>query len=326
LAETHGAAETHGRALWFRAFGNPLDVLELEEGPLAPLADNHIRVRMIAAPINPSDLIPVSGAYAHRVRPPLVCGYEGVGVVIEGRGRGQSLVGQRVLPLRGAGTWQSHVDCDPAWAVVVPDDIEDHLAARAYINPLAAFLMLKTNDLRGKHILLNAAGSTCAGLLAQWALAEGAAGVTGIYRSASHLPALEIQGIVPVACDDLAHIAAAARRADMVFDAVGGGLAALILQNLQPHARFLSYGLLSGAMIEIPQGGPYPQRFHIRDHFDGLTPAIWQDWFATLWPRLRQSHMPEATFFPLANWRKALTDFETAGRLSKPLLDLRLSR
>lgn len=311
------------QALWFRDFGNPLDVLRLEENSLPPLADKRIRVRMIAAPINPSDLIPVTGAYAHRVRPPLVCGYEGVGIVIEGQGEGTSLIGRRVLPLRGAGTWQTHVDCDPAWAVPVPDDIRDALAARAYINPMATFLMLKTHDPRGKRILLSAAGSTCAALLAQWALDGGASDVTGIYRSETHLPELKALNLTPVSCDDVATIAAAARRADLVFDAVGGDLGSLILRHVPKQARFVSYGLLSGTMVEIPPTGPYPERFHIRDHLEGLSPDIWQGWFRALWPRLRQSHMPEATLFPLTDWRIALAEFATAGRKFKPALDLR---
>ena len=316
-------AEAYGQALWFRAFGNPQDVLALEEGPLGPLADNHIRVRMIAAPINPSDLIPVSGAYAHRVRPPLVCGYEGVGVVIEGKGRGTSLIGQRVLPLRGAGTWQTHVDCDPAWAVVVPDDIEDHLAARAYINPLAAFSMLKTHSPRGKHILLSAAGSTCAGLLAQWALADGAADVTGIYRSATHRSELEALDIAAVSSDAPEAIAAVAAHADLVFDAVGGDLGSGILRHLPKQARFVSYGLLSGKMIDIPSQGPFPIRFHIRDHLDGLSPDIWQGWFAALWPRLRKSRLPDVSSVPLAEWDAALRADAVPGRLTKVMLDLR---
>jgi NADPH:quinone reductase-like Zn-dependent oxidoreductase len=41
--------------------------------------------------------------------------------------------GQRVLPLRGEGTWQSHLDI-ANWLVPVPDEIDDRLAARAYIN------------------------------------------------------------------------------------------------------------------------------------------------------------------------------------------------
>jgi NADPH:quinone reductase-like Zn-dependent oxidoreductase len=316
-------AGTHRQALWFRDFGNPLDVLRLEDAPLPPLENNRIRVRMRVAPINPSDLIPVTGGYAHRVLPPLVCGYEGVGMVIEGVGEGRSQNGRRVLPLRGQGTWQTHVDCDPAWAVPVPDDIDDALAARAYINPLAAFLMLDRHDVRGKHVVLTAPASTCAGLLGAWALDRGARTVTGIYRSHGAVDAPQAIGMEAVPDTDAAAIDMAARRADIVFDAVGGPLASSILKSMPPSANFVSYGLLSGISAEIPPAGPHPQRFHIRDHLEGLAPEIWHGWFARLWPLLRKSRMPDTALFPLTDWRPALQNFAIAGRRFKPMFDLR---
>ena len=130
-------------ALWFRRFGDPL-----QDRP-----ESKIRVRMIYTPINPSDIIPITGAYYHTVKPPQIAGYEGVGVVVEANRSAESLVGRRVLPLRGTGTWQCYVDCETSWAVPVPDDIEDTLAARAYINPLAAYLMLKKWPVRAKRVL-----------------------------------------------------------------------------------------------------------------------------------------------------------------------------
>ena len=36
---------------------------------------------MLVRPINPSDLIPITGAYAHRIPLPNIPGYEGVGIV-----------------------------------------------------------------------------------------------------------------------------------------------------------------------------------------------------------------------------------------------------
>ncbi|VEA70088.1 Uncharacterised protein [Serratia rubidaea] len=70
-------------ALWYREFGAPEAVLRLENAPPAALTAGNVRVAMRLAPVNASDLIPLSGAYRHRVVPPAVAGYEGVGVVTE---------------------------------------------------------------------------------------------------------------------------------------------------------------------------------------------------------------------------------------------------
>lgn len=277
---------------------------------------------MAAAPINPSDLIPIQGAYRQRLSPPLVAGYEGVGTVVEAPETARELSGRRVLPLRGFGTWQRYVDCDPAWAVPVPDDVDTSLAARAYINPLAALLMLGAWPVKGRRVVLSAAGSSCANLLAQWALEAGAREVVGIYRSALRRQTLQALGVRPVAMRSAAAVDQAARRAEVAFDAVGGPLAERLLAGMRPDAVFVSYGLLSGGAFAVPAGSPVPRRFHLRDSLATVEPATWQAWFRELWPLLRRAAMPEMAAFPLRDWRRALDCFDSPGRSAKPLLDL----
>ncbi|MGD1736465.1 alcohol dehydrogenase catalytic domain-containing protein, partial [Klebsiella pneumoniae subsp. pneumoniae] len=170
-------------AIVYDRYGPPSAVLTLKRLPLAPLAGGRVRVRMRFAPVNPSDLIPVTGAYRHRTRLPAVAGYEGLGEVVAAPYGSRLCAGQRVLPLRGGGTWQRFIDLDETWLVPVPPAVDDLLAARGYINPLTAMLMLKRWPVAGKHLVLTAASSSCASLLGQWALAMGARSVSGIIRS-----------------------------------------------------------------------------------------------------------------------------------------------
>ncbi|WP_312809561.1 zinc-dependent alcohol dehydrogenase family protein [Agrobacterium cavarae] len=295
-------------------------MIKLETGELADLGPAQIRVRMLASPINPSDLIPVTGAYSHRIKPPLVAGYEGVGIVVSASPETASLIGQRVLPLRGSGTWQRYVDCDPAWAISVPDDIEDDLASRAYINPLAAFLMTRRWNPVGRKVLVTAASSTCAGLLAQWSSSMGAEEVVGVYQSAEHVPLLRRFGMTPIPADSSAVMAAHAQATDLVFDAVGGELATNVLSAMRPDATFVSYGLLSGKAIFVASGGPRPLRFHIRDHLEGQSSAVWQEWFREIWPLLRSTSLPIPRRFRVDDWKHALAYFNERGRQSKPVL------
>ncbi|NIY46489.1 zinc-dependent alcohol dehydrogenase family protein [Cedecea colo] len=305
-------------ALWFREFGQPEEVLALEYSPLAPRAAGKLRVQMRYSPINPSDLIPVTGAYRHRVVPPRVAGYEGVGVVIEADN--PAFIGQRVLPLRGEGTWQRWLDCDPQWAVPVPGSIPDVLAARGYINPLAAYVMLKKWPVQGKTVLLTAATSSCAGLLAQWAKLQGAKAVFGVYRSDNQIAALEQDGVIAVSINDKRGMHYAAQQAEIVFDAVGGELATALLQHMQPGTDFISYGLLSGQLYQMTGGYIRPQRFHLRDTLAVTAAEVWQRWFTELWGMLAVSKLPEVRLFPLENWREALDEFAVPGRRSKPML------
>ncbi|WP_155721277.1 alcohol dehydrogenase catalytic domain-containing protein [Corynebacterium glutamicum] len=82
-------------------FGQPLDVLQVEDIAPVELEPDAARVRMIASPINPSDLIPVTGAYRSRTALPFIPGFEGVGVIESARD--QSLVGKLVIPIGAAG-------------------------------------------------------------------------------------------------------------------------------------------------------------------------------------------------------------------------------
>lgn len=307
-------------SLWFRQFGEPEQVLTLEKMPLAPLIPGSLRVRMHYAPVNPSDLIPVTGAYRHRVCPPRVAGYEGVGIVEQADS--PAWIGKRVLPLRGQGTWQRWVDCPMQWAVPVPDNVTDELAARGYINPLAAWLMLKKWPVAMKSVLITAAGSTCAGLLAQWAKRQGATQVYGIYRSPQHLPSLLRSGIIPLSDDDEHGIADAAAKVDVVFDAVGGELATLILLHLRPNVAMVSYGLLSGKAFSPRGKNITAQRFHLRDMLAVTPVQEWQGWFISLWELLRETPQPAVTVYALEEWRQALALFRESGRQRKPLLKL----
>jgi hypothetical protein len=72
-------------AIVYDRYGPPAAVLTLKRAPLAPLAGGRVRVRMRYAPVNPSDLIPITGAYRHRTRLPAVPGYEGLGEVVAAR-------------------------------------------------------------------------------------------------------------------------------------------------------------------------------------------------------------------------------------------------
>ncbi|TCV92249.1 MDR/zinc-dependent alcohol dehydrogenase-like family protein [Biostraticola tofi] len=307
-------------ALWYHQFGAPAEVLTLENAPMPVAAADKIRIAMISTPINPSDLIPITGAYRHRLQPPLVAGYEGLGRVISTTGAWKAFNGRRVLPLRADGTWQRFLDIDPRWLVWVPEDVTDDIAARGYINPLAAMLMLKQVAVRGAKVLVSGAGSQCAGLIAQWALMQGAREVVGIYRSPIHRSGLVQLGITPVASMDIDGINAAAAGSQVVFDAVGGPQGTAMLAAASPATVFVSYGLLSGRPLRIAPGGCLPRRFHLRDQLVGVTPETWQHWFQTLWPLLCHTRLGGLNRFPLDRWRDALAYFGTPGRTDKPLL------
>ncbi|WOJ98159.1 zinc-dependent alcohol dehydrogenase family protein [Congregibacter brevis] len=286
------------------------------------LQPNTVRVAMTYAPINPSDLIPITGAYRQRIGLPTIAGYEGVGLVIEAPAEFSHLLGQRVLPLRGEGTWQTVVDCPATCAVEVPDGISDLLAARAYINPLAALTMLHLWPPKGKVILLTAAGSECAEYLGRWALRQGAARVLGIYRSECRVDRLAECGIEPISILDRHAIHDASVQANIAFDALGGEIGTAALGHMRHEAKFVSYGLLSNEPVAIgsEQSSGY-HRFHLRDHLPSFLGPAMQNAFAGIWPRLAETGPLAPRVFGAQYWQEALEETTRPGG-RKSVLDL----
>ncbi len=126
----------------FYEFGSPESVLKVEHKNIQSPKNGEVLVRMKVRPINPSDLIPIRGAYSHRISLPNIPGYEGVGIVEDvGASVSQELIGKRVLPLRGEGTWQEFVKTSAEFAVPIPNFIDDYTASQLYINPIKTWLI-----------------------------------------------------------------------------------------------------------------------------------------------------------------------------------------
>ena len=112
------------RALVFDQLGDPAQVLRVKDLPLPTPGSGEVRVRMLAAPINPSDLMFIQGIYGRKPELPATAGFEGAGIVEEaGPGLlGRMRVGKRVAVLHGrGGTWQEHAIVPSRQVVPVPN-------------------------------------------------------------------------------------------------------------------------------------------------------------------------------------------------------------
>jgi len=65
-----------------RAFGEPRQAVGLQEAERTAPGPGEVEIRIRRAAINPSDLIPVTGAYRSRTALPFVPGFEGVGEIV----------------------------------------------------------------------------------------------------------------------------------------------------------------------------------------------------------------------------------------------------
>src|SRR5436190_24299437 len=92
------------RSVRFYEFGNPADVLHVEDVAQPEPGANQVLVRLRARSINPSDLLTVRGLYGALPALPATPGLEGMGeVAAVGEGVKTLRPGQRVIPLGVAG-------------------------------------------------------------------------------------------------------------------------------------------------------------------------------------------------------------------------------
>ena len=152
------------KAIVCEHWGDPEQVLQVRDVP-APLQpkSGEVRVRMLASPINPSDLLMIRGIYGRQPSLPCVPGFEGVGIVEEGSGiLAWRVKNKRVAVLNGnSGNWQEHVIIPARQAVPVPDDLTDEQAASFFVNPTSALAMTQyvLKVPRDAWLLQTAAGS-----------------------------------------------------------------------------------------------------------------------------------------------------------------------
>jgi NADPH:quinone reductase-like Zn-dependent oxidoreductase len=171
-------------AIQHNEFGDPAEVLQVASLPLPEPGPGEVRVKLLAATINPSDYGMIGGSYARLRELPAVAGREGVGQV-DALGAGVSTVevGAHVrFPEEGA--WQEYA-CLPAEdLLVVPNSVPVEQAAISFINPPTAYYLLtQVVDLpEGSWVLQNAGNSTVGLSVIQMAKAMGLKTISQVRR------------------------------------------------------------------------------------------------------------------------------------------------
>lgn len=307
------------KSLIYEAFGQPHQVLKIKESCKPSLQDHEILVKMIYAPVNPSDLIPIKGAYAHRIKLPSVAGYEGVGRIIEvGDALSQKLIGQHVLPLHGEGTWQFFVKCPIDHAYFIPESFDLLSASQLYINPLTA-LLLCTEVLRlepGEKLAINAAASSIGQVFAQLSKVMGF-DLVAITRDRKKHEKLRLLGAREVRTD------LNSLEVDAAIDCVGGQAGNDLAACVRPGGKFQALGLLSGKQVDWAKISSLPIEtgiFHLRHWYTKLSVQEWQEKMQMLEQLVTNKHLVINQEITLVPFDKLVTKLDKPSK-SKLIVD-----
>ncbi len=238
----------------YNEFGNPTDVLHVQETATPEPQDGQSTVQVLRSPINPSDWIQVAGHYGVRPDLPATAGNEGLGRVTSG-----PMAGQLVLLPAGTGAWVTEVICETAGLVPLPEGDLDQLSMLA-INPATAYLLLSdfVELSSGDWIIQSAANSAVGTYVNQLAKARGI-NVLNIVRRESAVGPMQDAGCEHVLVDgkDLPErVKAATNKAPvkLALDAVAGETLGRLADCLGTGATLVNYGAMSGAPAQFQAG------------------------------------------------------------------------
>jgi NADPH:quinone reductase-like Zn-dependent oxidoreductase len=328
------------KAIQFDRYGEPTEVLAVRERPVPEPRKGEARVRILATPINPSDLLFVRGHYAG-VQPhfPSPVGFEGVGIVdVLGPQAQRPAPGQRVAVINGkGGNWADFAVVPADDLLPVPDDLPDQQVASFLINPASAILMLRhvLAIPQGEWLLQSAAGSELGRMIIRLAKHDGIRTVNVVRRRAAvaELERLDADAVIvstegPI--DEQVRKIVGPEGVKYAIDPVVGETGTQMYQALSDEGRMLVYGSLTGEPIRV---GADP-RFILAGR--RILEVFWLGyWLPRLDERTRLQLVPEivslmregilvtspaARSFSLDEIGAAVTQAESIGRQGKMLL------
>ncbi len=235
----------------------PQDVIEAVSFDKPELKEGQVLLEMLAAPINPSDVLTLTGQYGILPPLPAIGGNEGVAKVIEhGPNVNSPNIGQTVLIPIGLGSWSTHIVAGAKALISLPNGVDPIQLSMITINPPTASLMLSEFvDLqKGDWVIQNAANSGVGSYLIKLAKMRGLKTVNVVRRESLIKPLLAV-GADVVLVDGIVDGLSLAKRVKVAtdsaaiklgIDAVGGSATDRLGGTLSDGATLVNYGAMSG--------------------------------------------------------------------------------
>ncbi|MBD2701047.1 zinc-dependent alcohol dehydrogenase family protein [Spirosoma sp. BT702] len=247
------------KSVIFEQIGRPVDILNVTDKALPEPGPNEVRIKVIAAPINPADIMFVQNLYGIRPKLPSGAGFEGVGVV-DAVGEGVELQTGMRVSFTSIGTWSEYAIAHHRALIPVPDAMSDDVAAQLFVNPFTAYAMVQESGVQeGGWLMLTAAGSAFGKMVIQLCKKRGIKTIGTVRRDDlnDELKSLGLTEVINVETEQLAvrvKDITGGKGVSCILDAVGGHTATEAQKCLSKGGTMLIYGLLSLQDPEINVG------------------------------------------------------------------------
>ncbi|MBS1907245.1 MAG: zinc-binding dehydrogenase [Actinobacteria bacterium] len=322
------------RALVHSSFGDPAEVLSVQDVPSPEPGPGQVRLRVLLATVHNHDLLTVRGLYGYKPELPARSGTEAVGVVDAlGEGVDAALLGRRVTVGGAFGAWSEYVLASAAGLIPVPDDIPDEQAAQLGSMPFSAISVLDSLGLAaGDWMIQNAANGAVGRMVAQLGAARGVH-VVSLVRRADGIAELEAQGVQNIVATDAEDWAEQVRtltggapiRAGI--DSVGGDASGQVAAMLGEGGLLVVFGAMASPTMRISSGDVIFKQLTVRGFWGSRVAAAMPAdqrgaLFGELLQRLREGvlTLPVSAVLPFERIAEASEGNLRAGREGKILL------
>ncbi|WP_426183808.1 zinc-binding dehydrogenase [Microbacterium sp. TWP3-1-2b2] len=322
------------RALIHHTFGEPEDVLTVEDRPLPDPGPGQVRLRVLLSPIHNHDLWTIRGTYGFKPALPAASGTEALGIVDAlGEGVEGLEVGQRVVTGGTFGAWAEYLITKAAGLIRVPESIPDESASQLISMPFSTISLLEFLAVKeGDWIVQNAANGAVGRMLAQLGAARGV-NVIGLVRRAEGVEELRAQGIADVVAtdqDDWRERAAALTGGAPItagVDSVGGEASGQVLSLIAENGTLVAFGAMSSPVMEISSGDVIFKQATVKGFWGSkvskaMDPGTRAALFSELIRRVGDGTLtlPVSGVFDAADVGDAVRASNTPGRVGKVLL------
>lgn len=230
--------------------------IKLTEKSLPKLRKGQVLVKMLAAPVNPSDLVYLLGKYGLAPNNGAFVGFEGCGIVVEANAGlyGAWLKGKRVALSAQPGcdgVWAEYAITKANFCLPVRKELSDEQAATIIVNPCTSVCLVeRAIELGAKAIVINAAASQVGKGVIRYAKLKGLKTIATV-RSEANVSVLEELGATSVLLTSQETFVESLKQqaktfnATVLVDAVAAKDTPMLLKAMPNSSTAIVYGRLT---------------------------------------------------------------------------------
>jgi NADPH:quinone reductase len=255
--------------------GKPLD-LTVDEIPVPRPGRGEVLVKVFASPVNPSDLMFITGNYGFKKPLPAIPGFEGSGTVVAtGTGTmARFMKGRRVAcaaadAKSSGGMWAEYIVTSAQFCVPLNKKVEMEHGATMLVNPLTAWALVDEARKGNHRAAVQTAAASALGRMVIRLGQKFGLPVVNVVRRREQVELLRGMGAEYILNSSDAGFDGELRKvchqlgASISFDAVAGEMSGRVLAAQPLRSRMLVYGGLSLKAIEIDPGSLIFDQKHV---------------------------------------------------------------